>query len=194
MRNIFLFFFICITLSFSVTVFAQAPEYQPVVQIPGLDPNNQDTNEYVNALYLLAISVGALLAVVKIIFGGVKYMLSDIVTDKGQGIKDIQGALLGLLIILATVIILNTINPNLTKINFLQNADPLSITLSGPDNTSVPGVNVGDFHGMWCGNIFTLVCDSSHTESLELFKKGCVEGGGVIVEKFLDGYVCSKAN
>lgn len=103
--------------------------YEPVVQIPGLDPNTQGTDQYVNALYLLSITVAALLAVVKIIFGGVKWMLSDVVTDKSSAKKDIWGAILGLLIVLSAVLILNTINKDLTKLNFLENASPLSITL-----------------------------------------------------------------
>jgi hypothetical protein len=72
--------------------------YEPLVELPRLDPNTQSTEQYVNALYLLAITIAALLAVVKIIFGGVKWMLSDVVTDKSAAKKDIRGALLGLLI------------------------------------------------------------------------------------------------
>jgi hypothetical protein len=53
--------------------------------------------------------------VVKIIIAGVKYMFTDIITQKGQAKKDIQGALLGLLIIVSAVIILSVINPDLTK-------------------------------------------------------------------------------
>jgi len=122
-------------------VFAQENglSYTPVVQIPGLDPNTQDTQQYVNALYLLAVTIAALLAVVKIIFGGVKWMLSDIVTDKASAKKDIQGAIFGLLIVLGTVLILNTIDPNLTRLNFLENATPLNVNLKTPDGgTSTP--------------------------------------------------------
>lgn len=120
---------ICFIATLPLMAFAQ-PVYQPVVQIPGLDPNTQGTDQYVNALYLLAITIAALLAVVKIIFGGVKWMLSDVVTDKASAKKDMWGAVLGLLIVLSTVLILNTINPNLTKLNFLENATPLNVTLS----------------------------------------------------------------
>jgi hypothetical protein len=55
------------------------------------------------------------LAVLKITIAGVKYMLSDVVTSKESAKKDIQGALFGLLIVLAAVIILNTINPSLSR-------------------------------------------------------------------------------
>jgi hypothetical protein len=42
-------------------------------------------------------------------------MLTDIVTGKGEAKKDIQGALIGLLIIIGAVVILETINPALTN-------------------------------------------------------------------------------
>ena len=45
-------------------------------------------------------------------------MLTDIVTSKSEAKKDIQGALTGLLLILGAVVILNVINPNLTRVTF----------------------------------------------------------------------------
>ncbi len=105
--------------------------YKPLVQIPGLDANSQSTSQYVEALYILSITVAAFLAVVKIIFGGVKWMLSDVVTDKSAAKKDIWGAIIGLLIVLSAVLILNTINPQLKELNFLQNAPGVATTLGG---------------------------------------------------------------
>jgi len=40
-----------------------------------------DFNDYINAVYLMFISIAALIAVIKIIIAGVKYMFSDIVTQ-----------------------------------------------------------------------------------------------------------------
>lgn len=112
-----------------LALFAADPKYVPLVGIPGLNPESQDAGAYVKALYLLAISIAAFLAVVKIIFGGVQYMLSDVITSKEQAKKDIRGALLGLLIVLAAVLVLNTINPNLTNLNILDK-DNLQIDTS----------------------------------------------------------------
>lgn len=109
-------YFLLIILTLATTplfTYAQA-QYVPLVEgIPGVEEGNME--QYINALLVLAISIGALLAVIKIIFGGVKYMLSDVITDKGDAKKDIRGALLGLLIVLAAVLVLNTINPQLTN-------------------------------------------------------------------------------
>lgn len=122
----FLFFAVCIIGLglFGAPALAQLT-YEPIVQIPRLTPNTQNTEQYVNALYLLAITLAAFLAVVKIIFGGVKWMLSDVVTDKSAAKKDIKGALLGLLIVLTAVLILNTINKDLTNLDILGDSTAL---------------------------------------------------------------------
>ena len=72
-----------------------------------------DFNDYINAVYLMFISIAALIAVVKIIIAGVKYMFSDIVTQKSDAKNDIKGALLGLLVVLSAVVVLTIINPDL---------------------------------------------------------------------------------
>jgi hypothetical protein len=97
-----------------------APGFQPLVGIPGVtDASNQGFGDYINALYRLSISLAALLAVIKIVAAGAKYMLSDIVTSKESAKDDIRGALVGLLIILGAFIILNTINTDITNNDFV---------------------------------------------------------------------------
>ncbi|MCA9358598.1 hypothetical protein KC926_00125 [Candidatus Kaiserbacteria bacterium] len=90
-------------------------EYKPLVGIPGVTNVNTDFNSYINALYALSISIAALLAVIKIVIAGVKWMTTDIITTKGEAKKDIQGALLGLLVVLAAVLIITVINPDILK-------------------------------------------------------------------------------
>ncbi len=96
-----------------------AAEFFPLVGIPGLDTYTGEgsLNLYINALYRLSISIAALLAVIKIVAAGAKYMLTDIVPAKEEAKKDIQGALIGLLIVISAIIILNTVNTDLTKLN-----------------------------------------------------------------------------
>lgn len=96
-----------------ISVFGQVDGYQPLVGIPGYDPNTNTFVDFLNILYALSISVAALLAVIKIIVAGAKWMLTDVVTSKGEAKRDIQGALLGLLVVISAVIILTLINPNL---------------------------------------------------------------------------------
>ena len=101
-----------------------AAGYRPIVGIPGVSDGN--FNEYINAIYALAISLAALLAVIKIIIAGVKWMMTDIVTSKMDAKKDIQGALLGLLVILAAVLVLTVINPDI-----IDNEDGVGLGNSG---------------------------------------------------------------
>ncbi len=102
-----------------------------LVGIPGVSGGEgTGFNQYINALYALAISLAALIAVVKIVIAGAKYMMDDIVTHKSEAKQDIWNALLGLLIIIGAVIILNTINTDLTNVQVdatpaTVNDDPL---------------------------------------------------------------------
>lgn len=107
---------------------AAAQSFQPLVGIPGMGTGPMTMADYLNSLYILAISLAAIFAVVKIILGGVKYMFTDIVTQKGDAKKDIQGALFGLLIVLAAALVLETINPQITQVmTFDPAADGVNI-------------------------------------------------------------------
>jgi hypothetical protein len=96
-------------------VFAQTGKvYSPLVNIPSQGNSQMTFEAYINFLYGMSISIAALLAVVKIVIAGAKYMLSDVISNKSEAISDIQGAILGLLLIISAVVILELINPNLT--------------------------------------------------------------------------------
>lgn len=97
-----------------IAVFAQ---YQPLVGIPGVGNNTQDFDAYLQAVYATSISLAALLAVIKIVIAGVKWMTTDIVSSKSNAKADIQGAILGLVVILAAVLILYIINPNIGAVS-----------------------------------------------------------------------------
>ncbi len=98
-------------------LFTNAAEYNPLVVIPNITNPNLDFNGYINSLYILAISIAGLLAVIKVLIAGVKWMTSDIITSKSEAKKEIQGALLGLTVVLAAVLILDVINPDITNVN-----------------------------------------------------------------------------
>jgi hypothetical protein len=124
-------------------IFAQGTTNNTLINLP---INTQDNfGGYINLLYVLSISAAALLAVIKIIIAGVKYMLTDIVTSKGDAIREIKGALLGLLLIIGAVLILTVINPKLLdttlefepepapQVNVIRNRPSVQ---SGNSNTS----------------------------------------------------------
>jgi hypothetical protein len=127
------------------TVVNAGVTYQPLVGIPGVDNAASNFDQYINQLYFISISIAALLAVIKIIIGGVKWMLTDVVTQKSDAKNDIRSALLGLLLIIAAVLILGTINPQLTNLDVLQRAQPVPLgqpsTGSGPAGGRNNGTN-----------------------------------------------------
>lgn len=118
-------------------VLAQSDGFVPLIGIPGLSATEYNIGGYVNALYILAISVAAFLVVAKLILAGFKYMLTDVVPQKEEAKKDIQGALTGLLIVLGAVLILETINPQLTQLNVL-NLSGVNPVLLSPRGEGVP--------------------------------------------------------
>lgn len=131
-------------LSLPAVIYAQGKVYSPLVDLSngGQGSEVQTFEQYINFLYGFSIALAALLAVIKIVIAGAKYMLDDVITGKEQAKKDIQGAILGLLLILSAVIILELINPQLTerKIEFndFQSAKPsLSVAVSVNTDGSV---------------------------------------------------------
>jgi len=86
---------------------------------PSVSGNEVSGNmgEYLNRIYKLGIAITGILAVLFIVIGGFQYMLSESVFDKGAGRDKITAALGGLILALASWMILNTINPDLIKFN-----------------------------------------------------------------------------
>jgi hypothetical protein len=99
-----------------ITLAGGGTGFTPLIGIPGIQETG-DINSYVNALYGLAISIAALIAVVKIVIAGAKYMMDDIVTRKSEAKEDIKNSLIGLLIIIGAWIILATVNSDLTNLS-----------------------------------------------------------------------------
>ncbi len=104
-----------------------ASTYTPLVGIPGIS-GTPSLPEYINKIYLLTIAIGVLIAIMRIAFAGVKYSMSGVVTDKASAKSDIKGVLLGLAILLLPALVLNTINPDLLRLNFLDNLTKLDIS------------------------------------------------------------------
>lgn len=117
-----------LTLIFLPTTLVGAQGYIPLVGIPGVADPDADFNSYITALYVLSISIAALLAVIRIVIAGIKWMMTDIAPAKSEAKKDIQGALVGLVVVLAAVLILTVINPDITNVD---------LSLSGVGTTAV---------------------------------------------------------
>lgn len=117
MRNLLTTIFAFVLLVLPVIVLADSHplEYDDsLVTIPGYEAGG-GFQSFINVVYGLSISIAALLAVVKIVIAGVKWMLSDVVTSKAEAKKDIQSALFGLIIIISAVLVISLINPEIVS-------------------------------------------------------------------------------
>ncbi len=147
MKKLFLTFWILTTLAAAVPVYALTSfnlegiqqsvtgsfcnggtcTYTPLEPLPGQPASlttGQQFGVYLGTAFKLFIVLGGMLAVGTFVFGGISYMVSDIVDKKDWARRKMQAAIWALLLLLASYLILNTINPSLT--NFNCNLNPLS--------------------------------------------------------------------
>lgn len=159
------FFAVLAFLTLPVVALAGGSEgFVPLVGIPGLEGQPTFDN-YVDALYALAISVAALIAVIQIVIGGAQYMMSDLITSKSAAKERIKNALIGLLIIIAAALILTTINSNLTNLEI--NAPEIEIDNSTPDPVDTfAGLCAGAIErGSACSSFSCVISDTYNETS-----------------------------
>lgn len=85
-------------------------------KIPGV--SNQTTlSGYLNGLFQLGLGIAVVLAILQLVIGGFQYMTSDAISSKADARDRMTMALQGLILALATVLILQQINPDILKLN-----------------------------------------------------------------------------
>ncbi len=82
--------------------------------------NHDSFVDLLNGLFGLSIIIAAILAVIMLAIGGFKYMTSDSVFKVGGAKEQIQNAVVGLIIVLASVLILSVINPEIVSLRLFQ--------------------------------------------------------------------------
>ncbi len=90
-----------------------------------------DFAKYINTVFKLLITLGALFAVVMLVVAGIGYMVSEAAIDIEKAKQRAKAALWGLLLLTGSWLILNTINPNLLNFN-------LTIPGAGNIKVSIP--------------------------------------------------------
>jgi hypothetical protein len=90
------------------------------------DPTTTSAANYINIIIKVFISVIGVLGVIMIILGGVQYLSTDAISKKEGGREMISNSVFGLLLALASWVLLNTINPQL-----------LTVTIDPPKGTAV---------------------------------------------------------
>lgn len=122
---------------------AAAAQYRPMTDLPFLTSDwalGTSPSEVFDSLFMLAVTIGAMLAVVMFMWGGLQLITAaDNPSKVNMGKKRMQNAVLGLLMLLSTYLILTTINPQITSLRFFQDASPLNSDTSAlPDSNYIP--------------------------------------------------------
>lgn len=113
---------------------AASPAVEPFIDLSGTPFEDLFTSEsgglsnFFGSLFDVSISIGALLAVIMIAWSGWEWMTSDIVNTRNNAKKRLQNALIGLLMLLATVLILRQINPDIVSLKLFQGNPPTVVT------------------------------------------------------------------
>ena len=136
-----LLFFITIAIlagsTLSVLAFDVSPTKYHILE-PEIFGDNQKSfgslAEFLKNLFTVFLSLTIVIAVLSLIFAGVKYVLSTTPFGKGDGKALIQDALTGLLIALVAWLILNTINPEIKNWNIIQQSDNPAAPASQPSS------------------------------------------------------------
>ena len=104
----------------------QQPGFVPLAdakQSPMLQSiySSGDLGGYINTMFKVALSVGAILAVLRIAYAGYLYMGTDLWSTKGKAKEILGNVVLGLLLLLSIYLILYQINPDILRLDILRN-------------------------------------------------------------------------
>lgn len=115
----------------------------PLPNIGG-QTGTSDFGGYLNQMFRLAIGLAAIFAVFFMVVGGIEYMSTDAWTEKKEGMKKIKNAFWGLVLVLASWLILNTINPDILKLKL--DIKPATVQIK-PAETTAGNANSPTFSG-----------------------------------------------
>ncbi|MDP2856321.1 MAG: hypothetical protein Q8N90_04420 [bacterium] len=114
--------------------------------------------EYLTKIYTISVGVAVALAVVMIVYAGIIYTTSgDNASKQKEAKTQITQAIFGLAILLASYLILNTINPDLVNLGLIQSR--IQGKAGGIDIALPPGANVP--------SEFCALCTSGASESYD---------------------------
>src|SRR3989344_247956 len=95
-----------------------------------------DLSIFIGRLFGFALSIGAILAILRIAWGGYLYMTTDLWSTKERAREVLRETVLGLLLLLAVYIILHQINPAILDLNL--NITPVPTSATTPTSGARP--------------------------------------------------------
>ena len=149
-----------------ITVFAQSQpiKIDTLTGIPNLTDAATSSNlpDFLNNLYIFGIGIAAVLAVAMLIYGGFRYMTSEIPGFKTDAKGKILGAIFGLILVLLPVLVFSVINPDVIKLN--PNLQKVAVGNGGGGNSNTGDGNSDNNVEKW---IATLVVSYTQARGLE---------------------------
>lgn len=132
-------FFVLLFLFIASSTFATQVDW-PKAPLTGTDlKESSEFHEFIEYVYGWGIGLGAILTFAVIVYGGILYMISE--GDPGKtrmAISRITSALLGLVLLLSSFIILNTINPQIVRLAPIPSMwDSLDLLTALPDQDAM---------------------------------------------------------
>lgn len=100
---------------------------------------NPNIPDFLNTLFAITVGAAAALAVLMVAIGGIEYMMTESPFKVGDAKDRIMHAIFGLILVLSSVLILNTINPKITSLELFA---PSSTSVIPQANTNTPPSNV----------------------------------------------------
>ncbi|MCX7616163.1 MAG: pilin [Patescibacteria group bacterium] len=103
-----------------------------------VDPQKtKSPSEFVNKFYLYALGISSALAIMMIVYGGVKYAVNPGNTANQSEARDIiKSAVFGIVLLAGAYLILKTINPSLVNLS----SPPLKVLEPATSSTSTPNL------------------------------------------------------
>jgi type IV secretory pathway VirB2 component (pilin) len=115
---------------FIIPSIACAQSFTPLTSLPGVADatSSPDLAAFLSNIYKLCIGVAAILAVLKIIQGGITYMLGDSITEKKEAKHHISMAILGLVLVLSPALVFGIIDPRILSLDIGKSISGLATT------------------------------------------------------------------
>ncbi len=126
-KKILLWVTILSTAITSSKVYSAAPVYTFLEPLPGIPNGTADLPTYIPLVINLIIGISVVLAFIMITYGGIRYATTDALSGKEEGRKDIENALIGLLLVIGAYALLATINPAMLSFD-LNTVRPIETT------------------------------------------------------------------
>jgi len=139
-KNFFIFF----SSAFLIPVFTFAFEYHISTPIPGITRNaSYDLGSFVANFFQLGLALVGITSFGFIIFNGIQYVIfsnnESKINDAREGIKQ---AIFGFLLLISSVVILDTINPCILQtVKFWKSRETINATCNNPSSSILPSVS-----------------------------------------------------